>query len=73
MVGGMYMQPLKYRCLLSKCQLEREERENNRDPLCKAERMRSTRGLEEVELAMDWESARSRALMTVGSGTMEEA
>ena len=37
-MGGTYMQPLKYRCPLSKCQLEREEQENNRDPLCKAER-----------------------------------
>ena len=72
-MGGTYMRPLKYRCPLSKCQSEKEERENNGDPLCKAERMRSMRGLEEVELAMDWESARSRALMTIGSGTMEEA
>ena len=72
-MGGTYMQPLKYKYPLSKCQSEREEQENNGDLLCKAERMRSTRGLEEVELVMDWESARLRALMTTGSGTMEEA
>ena len=72
-MGGMYMRPLKYRCPLSKCQSEREEQENNGDPLCKAERTQSMRGLEKVELAMDWESVRSRALMTMGSGTMEEA
>ena len=69
----MYMRPLKYRCPLSKCQSEREEQENNGDPLCKAERMRSTRRSEGVELAMDWESVRVRALMTTGSGTMGEA
>ena len=67
------MRPLKYRCPLLKCQSEREEQENNGNPLCKAERMRSMRGSEGVELAMDWESTRSRALMTTGLGTMEEA
>ena len=72
-MGGTYMRPLKYRCPLLKCQSEREERENNGDPLCKVERTQSMRGSKEVKLVMDWESARSRALMTMGLGTMEEA
>ena len=72
-MGGTYMRPLKYRYPLSKCQSEREEQENNGDPLCKVERTQSTRGSEGVEWVMDWESVRSRALIMTGSGTMEEA
>ena len=31
-----------------------------------------TRGSEDVEVEIDWERLRLRALMTTGSGTMEE-
>ena len=55
-----------------KVQSEREEQEKREKPSCKAERTQMMRGIEGVEVEMDWKRARLRALMTTGSGTMEE-
>ena len=67
------MQSLKYRCPLLRVQLEREEQENSEEPSCKAEMTHRTRGSEEVDAVMNWDRMRSRTLIMLELGMMEEA